>query len=208
MGYMAMDKGPDQTNADSLIVTTNEQGIAEIDSFRTSQVAGDFRVIYKLVADPAVGDTLDLTVAVPGLVNFANQPSNGRWRLTGAIAGLHTDNHWFDNDEINSIVNALNDFYDWSLSDENGGVAIRLGINDTSLPLGGSYDFEGDWNLNSRHSFHRVGLSVDIDRRFSVNQIFQELTQNQRDQLTRIMRSFGGIEFDEPTTHYGFGGAN
>jgi len=35
---MAMDKGPDQTNADSLIVTTNEQGIAEIDSFRTSKV--------------------------------------------------------------------------------------------------------------------------------------------------------------------------
>jgi len=205
---MAMDKGPDQTNADSLIVTTNEQGIAEIDSFRTSQVAGGFRVIYKLVDDPAVGDTLELTVAVPGLVNFVNQPGNGRWRLTWAIAGLHTDNHWFNEQEVDNIINALNEFYKWSISAENDGVAIRLGINDMSLPNGGAYDFHGNWNLNFNHSFHRIGLSVDIDQQFPVNQIFQELTENQREELTRIMAQFGGNEFDEPTIHYGFGGAN
>ena len=78
---------------------------------------------------------------------------------------------------------------------------IEVGVNDISLIYGGSYEYQGDWNLNSKHSFHRIGLSVDID---------QTLTDEQLDQLTRFIEdTFQGTRHPErPQIHYSFRGAN
>jgi len=82
-----------------------------------------------------------------------------------------------------------------------GNEGIELGVNDISLIFGGAYEFDGNWNLNRRHSFHRVGLSIDLD---------QTLTQEQLDQLTRFVEEeFNGVRHPErPQIHYSFNGAN
>jgi hypothetical protein len=80
-----------------------------------------------------------------------------------------------------------------------------------SLIWGGAFDIFGEWELNGEHSFHRVGVSVDID-----NDGFKEqdpehpkdkkkkrLTQKGRD-LEGIMTDFGGKIYPEPPIHFGF----
>lgn len=128
--------------------------------------------------------------------------------MTGARPE-HTDNHWMDEDGMDVLIRVINEFYVWSISSENpDSEAISLGINDISLITGGAFEYEGDWNTIRQHSFHRVGLSVDIDQRYPVDGIFVFLTQLQRDRLTEIMRNYGAEPFDEPTIHYGFNGEN
>lgn len=102
----------------------------------------------------------------------------------------------------------MEDFYDWSKTEAGGGRAIPLEVNDISLVLGGSYEYNGDWNLNRRHSFHRVGLSVDMEKFNTVDGEVIELTDEQIEKLTEFMKKYGGIKYDEEPIHYGFDGGN
>lgn len=197
-----------QESGNPITLTTNADGIVRIDSFRTSQISGEYIIRSFLVADSTIQDSLELDVKVPDFQNFAEEESNGKWSLTGAIEGVHESGHWATSVTIDSLSAALEDFYNWSKSELGGGNAIPLEVNDISLIWGGSYEFDGDWNLNSRHSFHRVGLSVDIDRNIIIDGEIKTLTNEEVAQLTYYMERYGAVKYREPTIHYGFDGGN
>jgi hypothetical protein len=77
-----------------------------------------------------------------------------------------------------------------------------LGRNDTSLPWGGYFDIKANFDIqNLSHSFHHVGLSVDINR--------GSMDKNAIAYLTKFMKQHRGIRYIErPQIHYGFNGGN
>lgn len=195
-------------NSNQLRVRTDDNGIAKIDSFKTSQVSGEFILTASLLSDSTVIVNQKITVSVPGLIDFSAIPSNDKWRLTGENEN-HNDNHWMNQDGVQDLIDILDEFYDWSISPDNpDSIAILLGINDISLNFGGSFEYKGDWNTNFSHSFHRIGLSVDIDRSYPINGVFKRLSDLQREKLIDIMKDYGAQEFNEPTIHFGFNGEN
>ncbi len=141
---------------------------------------------------------MQLTVRVPELVSFTDLDAT-MWRLTGET-DEHTINHYCTPVMRDNLHAALQDFYEWSGTEEGGGTHIRLGINDMSLIQGGVFDIDGDWNLRRNHAFHRVGLSVDIDR--------SGMTANQLRKLIEFMEDHGGSRYPEGPIHYGFEGGS
>jgi len=182
-------------------LTTDSTGTAVVDSFRASQIAGRFLITASLVSDSTVKDTVNLNVRVPILVDLS-EISTHIWTLVGAIPGNHTSNHWSIQRMQDSLVAAIVDFYAWTGTPEGGGTSIVTLINDMSLIWGGAFEYEGDWNLSSQHSFHRVGLSVDINR--------GSMEGWHVDQLTVIIEErYGGSRHRErPRIHYGFDGGH
>lgn len=183
-----------------LLLETDANGRITIDSLLASQAAGQYLVVAKLVADTTVQDSVNLSVRVPDLVEFG---AGNSWILTGTTSHdgqNHLSNHWCMPSMRDSLTSALDAFFDWTGTPEGGGSAIRLGVNDMSLETGGSFDIQGRWNFNSSHSFHRVGLSVDIDR--------SGMNSRQLDELTAIIANRGGVRYPERTIHYGFDGGH
>ena len=153
----------DTKGKNPIAVTTDAKGEAKIDSFIASQASGKFLVTARMVNDTTIMDTVNLQVKVDGLVNFGK---GSYWNLTGNTSKVginHKSNHWCTQKMKDSLEVVLKKFYDWAESEEGEGKAIALGINDMSLQWGGAFDFPGLWNFNDEHSFHRIGLSVDID---------------------------------------------
>lgn len=129
--------------SNQLSVTTDDNGIARIDSFKTSQVSGEFILITSLASDTTIFVNQEVTVSVPDLIDFSTISSNGKWRLTGENEN-HNDNHWVNIDELENFVRAINEFYAWSKSTENkDSLSISLGINDISLVNGGALNMKG-----------------------------------------------------------------
>lgn len=195
-------------------LVTDAEGKVEIDSLVASQVAGRYLVTASLKADSTVRDTVQLTVRVPDLVDFS-QINTHIWTLTGAIAGKHTDNHWCTQKMLDSLVAAVVDFHSWTSDADGGGVPLIIAINDMSLKWGGVYDFKGNWNLGGEHSFHRVGLSVDINNTgfdFKVqdpqkpNDPKAKILSQKGRKLVEIIGWYGGKIYDEPQIHFGFDG--
>ncbi|MEX1277269.1 MAG: hypothetical protein WEE20_15130, partial [Bacteroidota bacterium] len=156
-----------------------------------------------LVSDTTVMDTVQLTVRVPDLVDFS-QINTHIWNLTGAIAGKHADNHWCTEKILDSLVAAVIDFYSWSGSEENEGRFIVLAINDMTLRWGGVFDIDGTWNLNEKHSFHRVGLSVDINRDPGGLRLDNGTLTRTGRKLNHIMQKRGARKYPEVRIHFGF----
>jgi hypothetical protein len=119
--------------------------------YRPSEVSGAETIVARALA---FNDArAKVTVGMPGLVDMSAIATNV-FRLTGARAGLHTDNHWGTQNTVDSIQGVAWDFFE--------AFDATLGINDLSLPLGGLFDISGDWR--PPHRTHRTGTSVDFDQ--------------------------------------------
>jgi hypothetical protein len=191
-----------------LAAKTDERGMVTIDSLVASQVAGRFRVTASVKANPTVKDTVDLQVRIPSLVEFG---AGDYWNLTGTASPEgqnHQGNHWCTRAMKDSLTRAFKRFYEWTSSEEGGGKGIQLGINDMSLEWGGVFDIFGNWNLNNEHSFHRVGLSVDIDnaglKEDDPKNPRERMLTRRGQEFERIMKGFGGKMYDEGPIHFGF----
>jgi hypothetical protein len=169
---------------------------------------------------PAIADSHLVVVRVPGLINFANISSDN-WRITGNIGPTsykkcrgteihHPDSHYGTYNTITQLQNAIQDFYDWSGSEEGGGKYLALGINDMSLIYGGLFDICSDWLPD--HKSHRKGKSVDIDGSATRNGgqgiiNLNNLAPDGRsflDHLTIIVNRKGGQREPEEPIHYEF----
>jgi hypothetical protein len=119
-----------------------------------------------------------------------------------------------------SLSAALKDFYDWIGSEDGENNFIKLGINDMCLQWGGAFDFPGLWNFNDQHSFHRVGLSVDIDNmglqifvenpnpiQRKIKATVPKLTPR-GNKLEALMKKYNGIKYQEDQIHFGFDNQN
>ena len=195
-------------NGNPLIAKTDEQGMITIDSLVASQVSGKFLVTAGVKTDMTVRDTVQLHVRVPGLVEFG---TGDYWSLTGNASTEgqnHPRNHWCTQVMKDSLTKALKRFYEWTESEEGGGKGIKLAINDMSLEWAGVFDIYGNWNLNKDHSFHRVGLSVDIDNAAlkeddPKNPKEKKLTRRGQG-LERFVKDSGGKMYDEGPIHFGY----
>lgn len=203
-----------------ITLTTDSTGRAVVDSFLASQIAGNYLVTAFLASDTTKKDTVRLTVRVPGLIDFAEIQSNF-WTVTGhtnppgGCPGVttvqHPSSHFVTQKVSDSLQLGLLKFYIWSGSSKGEGQYIVLGINDMSLQSGGVFDICGDWNTVRKHTFHRVGLSVDIDNTGlkifpdPVNQPNGVLTRRGRNLKTILeSREIGArIEVEKPI-HFGF----
>ena len=157
-------------NGPFLTLTTDASGMAFVDSLVTSQISGTYLITAYLLSDPSIKDTVNLNVQIPGLVNFANwsvqsfpfypiaftlyQSDNGR--------NNHPANDYCTVAMVDNLFLATLDFYMWTASLEGGGLPTVLSLNDMSLPWGGVFDIDDDWQPS--HQFHRIGHSVDINK--------------------------------------------
>ncbi|MGA3286723.1 MAG: hypothetical protein ABSD46_04790 [Bacteroidota bacterium] len=189
-----------------LTVTTGANGKAVVDSFIASQASGKFLITARMVRDTTIMDTVNLQVKVDGFVQFG---TGDYWNLTGNTSNRgrnHLSNHWCTQKTKDSLETVLKDFYVWTKTKAGGGKAVKLGINDMCLELGGVFDIPGTWKFNDQHSFHRVGLSVDIDnvdlKTYSENE--KPLLTDRGNKLVKIMTKYGGKIFDEGPIHFGF----
>jgi len=189
-----------------LFLTTDEFGMALVDSFVASQISGSYLVTAWLASDTTVKDTINLAVKVPGLVNFRDliilDERPFVFSQTPRGTGNHPSNTWCTAQMGDSLFLAILDFYEWSRSEKGEGKAIQTSINDMSLLSGGLFDISADWNTeHASHSFHRVGLSVDVNK--------NGLNPDDIIFLTKFMKMRGGIRNSErPQIHFGFNGGN
>ena len=202
----------------SLALTTNAKGIALVDSFVASQNSGSYIVTAFDVADTTVKDTVQLSVKVPDLIDFSSAPGPNPWQLTGARAE-HPSNHWCRPIMQQNLGCSLSAFYVWA-SSKNGRGSPTLHINDMSLLQGGVFDIDGHWDSSKKHSFHRVGLSVDIDNTGLQTQALDKNKNPVFDKngdpvyvltprgirLKKIIADNGGEKYPEGPIHFGFGG--
>jgi hypothetical protein len=171
-------------------------------------MSGKYLVTAALASDPTVMDTVHLEVKVPGLVNFRDlivfnerpflflQSDEGK--------ANHPSNTWCTTEMGNNLFLAILDFYEWTRTPKGGGRAIQTSINDLSLVWGGYFDIRANWDFDNprpSHSFHRVGLSVDIN--------MGEMSRRELNELTKYVISYSGNRHPErPQIHYGFNGGN
>jgi hypothetical protein len=182
------------------IFSTDENGEIIIQRLLSSQVSGNYTVKAIMEANQNIKDSVSFSVKVPGLIDFNTILSN-EWFLTGSRTE-HTVNHFCNPDMGINLSGAIMDFYAWNktYSKKKNKAIIKLGINDMSLVGGGDFDIYGDWNLNSNHSFHRVGLSVDINR--------SSMNTEELSKLTTIIETYVGEKYPEKTIHFGFLGGH
>ncbi|MFZ1083250.1 MAG: hypothetical protein WAO19_15160 [Candidatus Kryptoniota bacterium] len=189
-------------SGDSLELTTDANGKAVVDSLVASQISGTYLITAYLASDPTIMDTVNLNVQVLGLLPFNEMYPKGEKPFilvqSDTGKGNHPDNDYCTPLMGDSLFAGILDFYSWSMSDSagNGGVPIILSINDMSLPWGGAFDIKGTWNVNTFHTYHRVGLSVDFNRNGMPDYVV--------DQLTIFMHDYHGDRNPEEPIHYGF----
>ena len=193
-----------------LTVTTETDGTAKIDSFIASQASGNFLVTARMARDTTIMDTVNLQVKVDGLVQFG---IGSYWGLTGTTSKMginHKSNHWCTQKMKDSLTAAIKDFYNWSGTEIGGDQYIKLGIDDMCLEWGGAFDFPGLWNFNNDHSFHRVGLSVDIDNTQDGDLRYKNGTLTRKGKkLREYMEKYGGQKYNlEKPIHFGFDNQN
>ncbi|MFA3783608.1 hypothetical protein ABRY23_11155 [Melioribacteraceae bacterium 4301-Me] len=199
--YLSGELKSGSTKGNPIIVSTNADGQIVVDNLLASQVSGKYIIKAELTSNPEINDETGIEVKVPDLVNFGNVNNEGKWSLVGAIPSKHIDVHYCTGEMRNNLVRVLNNFYDWSKKYKNTELGIVLAVNDMSLIWGGAYEYNGDWNVYSHHSFHRVGLSVDINR--------SGMNDFEINMLTIFMLKNKARRYPErPQIHYGFLGGN
>lgn len=98
-------------------------------------------------------------VKVPYLEELEPSP-DGIYKLTGTesdVGKRHMKNHFLTSVNSEKIKETADFYYDFG----DGNV---IQFNDMSLPWGGMFDMNGDWNVKSGHVTHRTGTDVDVDR--------------------------------------------
>lgn len=125
-------------------MTTDANGTAVVDKYAAPQISGRYLITAYLKSDPSVKDTVNLTVKVPGLINFRdlifvpNDQEPYTFAQSPAGAENHPDNDWCTPSMGDSLFLATLDFYDWYASTHS--VPMKISLNDMSLPWGGVYD--------------------------------------------------------------------
>ncbi len=166
--------------------------------------------IYLKSGEPAkaafLQDSITIVEKVDSLIDFRNVDPNGQWILRQTDIGRlrHPDefNNWCTSEFSDSVQVAMDKFYNWSLSAENGSNATLVSLNDMSLRFGGRFDISGRWDGRNSgyHQYHRVGSSVDVNQTLSTVQLRK---------LTRYLEQSGIERNDErPQIHYGSNGGN
>jgi hypothetical protein len=196
---------------------TDSTGLVNF-TFIAPEACGIERITAKRVSDTTSYDTLRMFTRVDSLIDLATISSNF-WVLTGNSGSTspgftpcpntpikHYSSHWFYSAKIDSVQKAILFFFKWSGTTDGGGSYLKLGVNDMSLRYGGLFDICSNWR--TPHLSHRLGLGVDIDSSSATPFLGGTpvpLTHDQVDELTRIMRSFGGGRANERSIHYEFG---
>jgi len=131
---------------------TNENG-----EFRTYYYATQFGGIERIIASGGnISDSADLTVRVPGLILLYDYPDyikvGGTQNHHGPPDWQEDHNHFCMPEVANAIFEIAEEYVD------SGGE--RIYINDLSLPYGGLFDIEGNWD--TPHNSHRKGENADI----------------------------------------------
>jgi hypothetical protein len=160
-----------QENSDNpLVLTTDASGRAVVDSFVASPIAGRYIVTASLVAASAIRDTVNLTVAVPGLEllpegqNYVkiggtcdhHGPSDKSLAEVPANCRTPDNDHWVASSSLASLDSAALAFRE----DQRNRTGL-MRLNDVSLPFGGLFDIAGRWR--TKHDSHRTGRDVDIE---------------------------------------------
>ncbi len=163
----------------TLDLITQSDGKALVDSFTQSQFSGSYLIKAYLKSDPSVFDTVNLNIQVPQLIHFTDiiilptyypdlditklDKYYNPWGQTDLGTANHPNNLWCTAEMGDNLLYVILSFYDWSESEEGGGIPLTLSLNDMSLLWGGSFDINGQWGVAKDHSLHRVGKSIDIN---------------------------------------------
>jgi hypothetical protein len=204
-GYFFGQGGKGQKTLD---LTTRSDGKAIVDSFSQSQFSGQYLVKAYLKSDPSVFDTVNLKVQVPGLVRqspcYITLPDTAATDLMCTfdqsdtiMYKIHASPYWMNPTAADSLLAAITEFYLWSRSPKGGGVPIRVSLNDASLEWGGAFEYQGTWNNRSLHCFHRVGCSIDINRKGIES-------EKKKENLFKLLNDYGGRKYPETQIHFGF----
>jgi hypothetical protein len=192
-----------------VVITTDNNGFAPVDSFRASQFSGQYLITASLASDTTVYDTVHIRVMIPGLGNFTEHAAYEHdWTFSQSDPCYeinHQSPNWFNANATDSLTCVAFAWNDWCNQNGFEEYAI-LSLNDMSLEWGGAFDFPGLWNFNDYHSFHRVGCSVDIN---GTDWYFKDekkiILSYLGEQLKLIMDYFGGKPYPERMSiHYGF----
>ena len=149
--------------SNGLSITNDAQGNSRL-YYIAPELCGEEQVTVLIEGDdlanaPCHTQTID--VAIPDLVQI---PPNADIEFTGAIAGMHTNNH-FGTTRFIQALNALARNY--AAENPRGtlpSAAPRLPLNDMSLITGGLFDVDTStahrWHPS--HIGHRVGFEADV----------------------------------------------
>lgn len=195
-------------------VRTDINGLVTIENYGKAQISGYYLFTVKLIDDPSVFDTMTVKVAVPNLVNLRHlivQPPI--WDFHSNTEFSHPEFTWISAETAKQLFLAITDFYDWSLTNDGGGVVRIIKFNDISLPYGGVFDFSNNWNLDKHHSFHRIGESVDINDNYFFKESDPENQNTTKwsdlgEKFKYFLKRRGGREYKETSIHFGFNGSN
>lgn len=155
-------KGHEHTNTRSAGIIggwciTDNNGKCSV-NYYASTVAGIDRITASLASYPEIKDNKDITVKVPMLESLQNKPNLLPWGGTPKHKlGNNNYGTTYTRGAVYYGVEKYAKDYDLNLSPD-----IYLAVIDMSLPWGGLFDINGDWQ--PPHSLHRRGESVDFSK--------------------------------------------
>jgi hypothetical protein len=196
--------GQGKPKENPLLLTTDQNGVAVVDSIVASQVAGNYLVTASLVADTTIKDTVNMEMKVPDLVNFRylivlqDMPYVLAQSDTGG--SRHPDNDWCTAETGNSLFLAILDFYEWTRAVNGVAGPTKTSVNDMSLKWGGYFDTRANWDFDGpkpEHRLHRVGTSIDINHGVMDKEKLAKLTYY-------VSRHGGRRDRERPQIHYEF----
>jgi hypothetical protein len=122
--------------------------------YKASEVSGHEKIVASLAEDPTVKVSKTLEIKIPDLFELGSSPF---YRLTGTNTS-HPSNHYISV-AVSGALSIFPEFYE-----EFG---ATLGLNDTSLEMGGLFDLGPEYGKpfwSTPHRLHRAGRSFDIDK--------------------------------------------
>jgi hypothetical protein len=131
---------------DSTHINTGATGIRAV--YYTAPRISGLITINGYVSSSGIHGSADIQV---GLFTLVPLP-DGNYIKTGGKAGLHVDNHYATAYHIQKVI----EFADWF----RGKFSRLAQFNDSSLPLGGLFDYTGSWE--QPHAAHGEGKATDF----------------------------------------------
>jgi hypothetical protein len=142
------------TSQSTQLCTTDSTGTCHL-LYVASPVSGRYNITATLQNYATVTETKAITIQSTN--TFSRLGSASTYQLTGTTTQHPSpSNHWSRDALISAIQATAADYSSRVIA-----TGLTLGINDMSLPLGGLFDWHGNWG--PPHALHRKGCSVDID---------------------------------------------